>query len=283
MHEMTFTETTLTALAQDAGAHAMVWFLTLLALILTIDLLAWFSRPASPRHLARDARPHARSAIGLAVTLIAATVLAFTALAYEVRLGGAFVRVDQAFLEAVRGSTSQGAVQDFGWITLLGDGRTLAILCVAGVIVLLSHSERLLAFGLVAAMGGNGLLNAVLKRVFERMRPPHELGLPVAHGWSFPSGHSSGAVVAYGMLAYVLLRTLPARWHLPVVLAATVLAFSVGCSRIFLEVHYASDVLAAFASGTAWLTACIVGIEIARRRVRRSPGLVFNATALPAA
>ena len=118
------------------------------------------------------------------------------------------------------------------------------------------------------------------------MRPPHEVGLPVAHGWSFPSGHSSGAVVAYGMLAYVLLRTLPSRWHLPVVLAATALAFAVGCSRIFLEAHYASDVLAAFASGTAWLTACIVGIEIARRRVRPSAygaGPVVNATPLPRA
>ena len=286
MYPSTPTEATLTALAQGAGAHALNGFYALLALILTIELLTWRARRAATPQRAGGAGLGNGWAIGLALALIAAAVLAFATLAYQVRLGDAFVRVDQAFLEAVRGSTSPGTVQDFAWITLLGDGRTLAVLCITGVVALLARGERLLAFGLVAAMGGNGLLNAVLKRVFERMRPPHELGLPVAHGWSFPSGHSSGAVVAYGMLAYVLLRTLPSRWHLPIVLSATALAFSVGCSRIFLEVHYASDVLAAFASGTAWLTACIVGIEIARRRMRPSSnvhGQAFRAPAFPTA
>jgi undecaprenyl-diphosphatase len=285
MYPSTPTEAALTALAQGAGAHALNGFFALLALMLTFELLTWRVRPAPSPHRANGARPSDRWVLVLALALIATAVLGFAMLAYEVRLGDTFVRVDQAFLEAVRGGTSARTVQDFAWITLLGDGRTLALLCIAGVIALLARGERLLGFGLVAAMGGNGLLNAVLKRVFERMRPPHELGLPVAHGWSFPSGHSSGAVVAYGMLAYVLLRTLPSRWHLPVVLSATALAFSVGCSRIFIEVHYASDVLAAFASGTAWLTACIVGIEIVRHRTGPTPNTtpVLNATAFPIA
>uniref|UniRef100_UPI00286A84FF phosphatase PAP2 family protein n=1 Tax=Methylibium sp. TaxID=2067992 RepID=UPI00286A84FF len=105
-----------------------------------------------------------------------------------------------------------------------------------------------------------------LKALFARARPVHDGGALLAHGYSFPSGHSSGAVVAYGMLAFVLLRVLPKAWHLPVVLLATAIAFSVGSSRIFLHVHYPSDVLAGFASGAAWLAVCLVAAAWVRRR-----------------
>ncbi len=254
------TEATLTALAQAAGAHALEWFLGLLALLAAIGMLARSVRHVAQRHGGRETAQFTRQSLGLGFALIVGAGLMFAGIAYEIGVGGTFVHVDRAFLEAVRASTSEHAVQVFGWITFLGDGLTLAVLCIASALALLAHGERLLAFALVAAMGGNGLFNAVLKRVFERVRPPHEPGLPLAHGWSFPSGHSSGAVVEYGMLAYVLMRTLPRHWHLPVVLSATVLALCVGCSRIFLEVHFASDVLAGFASGTAWLTACIMVI-----------------------
>ena len=68
----------------------------------------------------------------------------------------------------------------------------------------------------------------------------------------------------YGMLAYVLCRFVSLRWQLPVVLAAVTLAFSVGVSRVFLRVHFASDVLAGFISGTAWLVVCIAGMALTR-------------------
>ena len=75
------------------------------------------------------------------------------------------------------------------------------------------------------------------------------------------------------MLAYVLIRLLPpaqaARWGLLLVRAATALAFTIGCSRIFIQVHFATDVLAGFASGMSWLAVCSVSIEW-MRHVRRS-------------
>jgi undecaprenyl-diphosphatase len=71
------------------------------------------------------------------------------------------------------------------------------------------------------------------------------------------------------MLDDVSLRLLPARWHFPTLLAAVAVAFTVGASRVFLEVHYASDVIAGFASGAAWLAVCITSIEFAQWRGRR--------------
>jgi membrane-associated phospholipid phosphatase len=62
------------------------------------------------------------------------------------------------------------------------------------------------------------------------------------------------------MLALVAIRTLPPRWHLPAVLGATALAYTVGSSRVFLQVHFVSDVAAGFASGGAWLMVCVISI-----------------------
>ena len=111
---------------------------------------------------------------------------------------------------------------------------------------------------------GHAALNLTLKEVFARVRPLHEHGLVFEPGFSFPSGHSSGSVVAYGMLAYLLVRALPPVWHLPVVLAATAAAFAIGCSRVFRQVHFASDVIAGVASGLAWLVVCITSVELTR-------------------
>ena len=90
--------------------------------------------------------------------------------------------------------------------------------------------------------------------------------LQQAHGWSFPSGHASGALVTFGFLAYVALRVLPRRLHAPCMLVAAGLVLLVGASRVFVNAHYASDVLAGFASGSAWLLACILVVGRVRGR-----------------
>jgi undecaprenyl-diphosphatase len=236
-------------------------------LLATTLLLAWSARRVAERRR-RAEHPFARLGLGVVVGfgVIVAAGWVFAEIAERIGDGGALGRVDQAFSAAVLASTSAGAAWAFGWITRLGDPPTLFVVCLLGVALLWRRGEHLLAAGLIGAVGGNALLNPALKRVFERVRPLHENGLPLVDGWSFPSGHSSGALVTYGMLAYVLLRTLPRGWHLPGVLLAVALAFSVGASRVFVQAHFASDVVAGFASGAAWLTACIVSVEWARRR-----------------
>jgi undecaprenyl-diphosphatase len=107
------------------------------------------------------------------------------------------------------------------------------------------------------ALVGNGLLNRGLKAVFERVRPSWTHDLVTELSWSFPSGHASGAMVTYGMLGFIVARVAPATWRPAIVIAAIVLIANVGLSRVLLQVHFFSDVLAGFAIGAAWLAACI--------------------------
>ena len=181
--------------------------------------------------------------------------------------------LDQLFSDTIQSTIAPGAFKVFALLTHFGDTLTLTSLCIAGALVLLRQRQRGLCLGWVTAFVGNAVLNRTLKSVFERARPVHDNALAFADGWSFPSGHASGSVVAYGMLAYLLVRLLPARFasaHLPVVALAAALAFTTGSSRVFLQVHFATDVLAGFASGSAWLAVCIGALELRRYRQRKT-------------
>lgn len=97
------------------------------------------------------------------------------------------------------------------------------------------------------------VLMLLLKTLFQRKRPLSPL-LKAAKGLSFPSGHAIMAVTFYGLLLYILWHTIDARWlkHLVTVLLV-LLIILIGYSRVYLRVHYASDVLAGFIIGFLWL------------------------------
>ena len=278
------------ALALWAGQHGLTLYIaSLVLLLLATGLAAWWwgrsaavaasspasslasisasifagTRPAAPpRHPGRHAgwRP---VAIGLAVMALAAGL--FTAIAWHLGTNGGLQAADGVFLLALQSGVSPAARQVFAGLTHAADTATLTALCSAGAVILVLRRQHLLAAGWVLAIAGNGVLNTSLKQTFGRMRPALLEGFLAAPGLSFPSGHSSGAVVAYGMAAYLALRLLPMRWHLPALLLAVALAFSVGFSRVVLQVHFASDVLAGFASGSAWLALCISGLAAVRQ------------------
>ena len=209
--------------------------------------------------------------LALGFGLITGAAALFAEIAENLGDGRKLGQLDLLFSDTVQATLPGAALQVFTLLTHLGDPLTLSVLGVAGALALLWQRAYGLCAGWVLARGGNAVLTPVLKNIFQRARPLHEAGQAFAGGWSFPSGHASSSVVVYGMLAYVLLRWLPARYaaaRLPVVMAAAALAFTVGCSRVFIRVHFASDVLAGFASGLAWLAVCIVAIELARYRRR---------------
>ena len=252
-----------------AGQHALAILLGLLALLLAATCIGWWAlrRSAVPERspaLAPRSGLRPRIAVGLTLMLLGAGV--FAALATQLGAENRLLRFDQAFTDALRASAVPPVLQVFAVLTHLGDTATLTGLCLVVALALVIGARRGLALGWVLTVAGNGLLNQTLKQIFSRVRPLDPGGVVLEPGFSFPSGHSSGALVAYGMLAYLALRVLPPRWHLPTLVAALTLALVVGASRLFLRVHFASDVIAGFASGTAWLALCITVLEILRWR-----------------
>jgi len=115
----------------------------------------------------------------------------------------------------------------------------------------------------VAAIALSSLgLMFLLKHLFKRKRPLAPL-LMVAKGLSFPSGHAIMAVTFYGLIIYIIFHTINIewlKWLLTGVL--TCLIFLVGFSRIYLRVHYASDVLAGYIIGFIWL---IISLNVLSR------------------
>jgi undecaprenyl-diphosphatase len=113
-------------------------------------------------------------------------------------------------------------------------------------------------------------MNRILKSIFERTRPLHDHGLALEEGWSFPSGHASGSMLVYGLLAYLIVRNTRSVWHLPVTLTGAALVVFVGSSRVLLQVHYLSDILAGYACGAVWVGGCIAALAAVRWRGRAS-------------
>lgn len=112
------------------------------------------------------------------------------------------------------------------------------------------------AFELVVAMLGGIVLNQLLKMYFNRPRPSNALLQTL--GLSFPSGHAMLGMTFYGCLAWLLARHFGRPgWAIPLLIWTGM----IGLTRVYLHAHYATDVLAGFAGGAAWLVACRLGIR----------------------
>lgn len=118
---------------------------------------------------------------------------------------------------------------------------------------------------LAAVLGGNIL---VFTLHFFIKRPGLESPLAKPAGVSFPSGHVMMSVIFYGIIAYFLIRDRKS-WELQIfiMLTAIFIVFFIGFTRIYFQVNYLSDILAGYAGGLFWLTLCITGLEIYKKRV----------------
>lgn len=125
---------------------------------------------------------------------------------------------------------------------------------------------------LALALPGGMLLNISMKYAFARSRPGFDSPLLAFSSYSFPSGHAAGATLFYGVLAAVVIANIRAwRWRVLVALAALLMVMLVGLSRIYLGVHYLSDVLAALAESVAWLSLCLIAVHTLRQRRASGP------------
>ena len=157
-------------------------------------------------------------------------------------------------------------------VTVLGGGvvLTLIILVVAGYLLI----ERLYASTLLllVAVAGGMLLTSVLKGYFDRDRPSVIPHLADTLFQSYPSGHSMMSSVVYLSLAVLLARAMERRRvKIYCVSVALLLTFMIGASRVYLGVHYPTDVIAGWAGGIAWALLCWVAAYSLEKRGKVEP------------
>jgi undecaprenyl-diphosphatase len=165
----------------------------------------------------------------------------------------------------------QGGARD---ITALGSFAVLGIVLIAVVGYLLLIGRRVAAWLMLGAVLGGVALNSVLKLFFARPRP--ELVAPAVKVYtaSFPSGHAAISAITYLTLAALLARTTTSRRIRTYFIAIGVLlTFLIGLSRVYLGVHYPTDVIAGWCLGSAWALACwAVMTRLQQRGEAEPPG-----------
>jgi undecaprenyl-diphosphatase len=197
-----------------------------------------------------------RFALRSAVSLVAASAagLAFAVVLLVVWSDWAPVReADRAISAALNGlvGSSPALAAVLRGITRLGDTATLAAAVALAAAWLVVRRRPWVAVHVVVTAAGGGLLGVVVKELVERVRPLVDVQVATAAGWSFPSGHTLGATVTWGVLLLVFGSVRRARLVLTPLVIAVVVA--VGCTRVALGVHHATDVLGGWLLGLLWL------------------------------
>ena len=203
--------------------------------------------------------------IGLAISMLA--LLLFGHLTEDVITHDPITRFDTALLEWLHRHASPAGTTLFIAISRLGSLFMMTVLALAGALFLAVGRRWMALAGWIAAFAGGSLLDYWLKLLIQRPRPPYASALLHNPTWSFPSGHAMGALIGYGMLAYVLVLIAQGkrRTQVLIVAGAAVVIAGIGVSRLYLGVHYFSDVVGGYAAGLLWLSTCISGVEVARR------------------
>lgn len=177
--------------------------------------------------------------------------------------------VDFAVLAALREVQSPELNRLAFVISLLGS-EVLAVVMVVLLMVFGWQRRWGAVVGLLVTVVGAQMLNNVLKDWFERTRPAPVEGLIPAQAFSFPSGHAMVAAAFYLFVGYLAWQILKGRTRIVCTVVLVTIALLIGLSRLYLGVHYLTDVVAGYVAGVAWTEAVIIGGYLVGRR--RSAG-----------
>jgi undecaprenyl-diphosphatase len=198
----------------------------------------------------------------------------FVELAEQVRLTTSLVyRADQ-IIHTWIGQERQAAMTVlFSTATAIGGTIGLGAIIAVVATTLLVRKERASAVFVVVTAVAGGLLNLGLKMIFARARPDLASAIAAARWYSFPSGHAMGSFIAFGALAYIALRQ-PWPWAAKsaALACALTMVVLVGVSRVYLGVHWASDIAGGWSAGAVWLVAAVVAFEMLLRLRQRRRG-----------
>ena len=234
------------------------------------------------RHLGQGWSAHvyltAHLVVGLGVALLA--LWCFVALADAVSDRAAITQFDVTVDDALHARATPSGIMVARLLSDIGSPIAMTMLMIVVAIILWVRDERLLFTTWLAAFIGGSVLDQALKLLFHRSRPTFQTPIIVAHGFSFPSGHAMGSLIGFGVLAYLMIRlTRRESLRVTIIGAAIVLVIGIGFSRLYLGVHFFSDVVAGYAAGIVWLVACLSGAEVttAERRAHAIPATVIRA------
>src|SRR4051812_33073222 len=213
--------------------------------------------------------------LGLHLTIgmlfIIATCWSFAEIAEDYATRGWLASMDRSAADAFYQFVTPGLTRVVRGVTFLGSVGFVTAATLGVAVVLADRKAFYPLLTLVLAMLGGSVLNLALKHLFHRQRPVLENPLVTLSSYGFPSGHTMGATIFYGVLALIVAHSIRS-WSRRVLvgcIAALVIAL-VGASRIYLGAHYFTDVIGAIAVGLAWLAFCWTGVETLRRWRGRS-------------
>lgn len=198
-------------------------------------------------------------ALYIMVTLaVSGLMLAFfTELAWETMFCQQTDVFDNVFIWLVRYFSSPALDRAMIVISEFGYGGIFWTIAVAAAVTLAFYRRLTELAGMLVCLSGAAFLNFLLKHLFERSRPDL-FRVVEAAGYSFPSGHAMVSLCFYGILAFLLSRHIRDwRWRLAVATLAAALVAAIGVSRVYLGVHYPTDVIAGYTAGGMWLGFCI--------------------------
>ena len=205
--------------------------------------------------------------VGLAICLLTAWV--FAALLDSVREKDVLVHRDEAVANWFHLNGTPLGHRIFLFITWLGSPIAMAVLFAAAMLYLWRAKQRTLMVAWVLSYVGGTVLDAVMKDVVRRPRPEFAGKFLYVNSWSFPSGHSMGSLIGYSMLAYTIIRVgkvKSAVAQTAIWVGALMMVVLVGYSRLYLAVHFLSDVVAGYTLGALWLAVVFTGLQLVSRR-----------------
>lgn len=190
----------------------------------------------------------------------------FLYVADEIPERGTLVRIDTLVARWLETHGTEGGEAFFHGVSYLGAPVLIASVVAALLWFAWRRAWRDAAALAITATGGVALSTA-LKLIFQRGRPETATEFITHHSWSFPSGHAMNSMVSYGFLAVLLLHHVadsPKR--ATILIVAALLIGVIGFSRLYLGVHYLSDVVGGWMAGAAWLIVCTWGYQHATDR-----------------
>jgi membrane protein DedA with SNARE-associated domain len=202
--------------------------------------------------------------LGLGLSFVALVI--FSAIANSILARDALPQFDLQLAAALRETATPSRVEFWKFVSRLG---RLPVVAVPGVALALVLSRRekswLPLVGFVASMGGSAIIDVVVKHFFEHQHTPAAADIAAAMGT--PSGQALGSLVGYGMIAYFLILMVHGhRTQVLIALCAAALILTICFGRLYLGDRYFSDVVSGLAAGAVWLSACLTGLEVARRK-----------------